>query len=88
MTLAEAKTLKEGDEVYINLGNGWAQYMEFVRLVECTNYGRFTLDDLIEKRVDFSKGKKEPKAFCRFYDDEGQTLTGYYRPRALHQVRG
>lgn len=89
MTLAECRKLKKGDQVYINLGNGWTQTMIFIKMVKVTSYGKMTFSDLAKGNFDFSNGREEWWAECEYKNDYGRVIKTERRPRALHkEVRG
>lgn len=86
MTIAEIKDLKKGDQVYINLGNGWIQRMTFLNAHTVTYYGRMTLEDVMSGRFDFSNGKEELRAECEWYNERGVRQVETFRPRKIHKT--
>ena len=85
MTIKELNTLKKGDQVYINTGSGWRQIMTFKKVTTVISFGKHTLSDLINDKIDFDNGKQETQAICEYIDDNGKKRETYINPRKLHK---
>lgn len=86
MTLDEMRSLKKGDAVYINLGNGWRQHMTFVKTATITHLGTFTLSDILQFHMDTNSGKETLEAVCEYVDDRGIRRENYFKARRLHKA--
>ena len=85
MTIKELNTLKKGDQVYINTGAGWRRVMTFKKVTTVTTFGKHTLSDLINDKIDFNNGKQETQAICEYTDEHGKTRETFINPRKLHK---
>ena len=83
MTLAEARSLKEGDRVEVRTGNGWYELFTFKRLVKATTFPSMTFSDLMKGNFDLSKGKEVTEALCE--DVHGKTHT--FSTRKIQRVK-
>ena len=84
MKLAELKQLENGCPVVINEGHGWWREATFIKAVQVTSFGKITLDDLLEGRIDLN-GKKKTEAVVRIIDDDGRKRTEYVNPRNVER---
>jgi len=88
MKIEECKALQSGDQVYINIGNGWIQTMTFLRMIKTQSLGRMTFSELLTadlvERMKNAKYKWE--ALCEYTDDRGKRQCRTYSIRALHKV--
>lgn len=83
MTLAECSQMKTGTPVRVSEGRGWYRDGIFLKMTEVTSFGTITLDDLINDRVDFSKGRKEQKAVVEVINNKGKKEKWNVNPRRL-----
>lgn len=81
MKLSEARQLKAGDMIFVNLGNGWRQQGEFVRLVKVTRFPNMTFADIAT--FDPTKGKEETRVMYKYIDDHGKQQTDIVSARKV-----
>ena len=84
MTLAEVRELRKGDKVKFSLGNGWYQEASFIKMVQVTYHGKFTLDTI--DQIDWRHGRTEWRAECEWVDEKGRKKWYTFRPRSIRKV--
>ena len=87
MTVKEFNTLKKGDRVYYSIGNGVTQYAIFQKPTKETSFGKMTLSDLMNNKIDFSHGKEQMVAWVKYRNDYGRECNDYVSIRKLHKAQ-
>jgi len=85
MTKKEFSELKKGDSVFYSIGRNYVQYAEFIAPKKVTSFGKMTFSDLMNNKVDFSKGKEQVEAWVKYFDDNGNQREAYVPIRRLHK---
>lgn len=87
MTIDECRKMPKGTKVRFSLGGGWYQVAVYKGMEQVTEYGKCTLADLMNRKINlFSNGRTVWHAVVDYVNDHGKIDEITIRPSRLKKV--